>query len=190
MPKFSTTSTRYRVTFQDLEIRGVPNILKSLRLLFSSIIKNITEFMEPTDLVRMSVQCPELDHPISLPFMKLSQLNAERFLSEIERVLQSYEQFVLNETLEIELIHVSIPSGGVGKRCKYVDLEKTLLEKKCFIRIQNKDDLCCARAIVTAKARIGSHEKWEFNPTRKKYTRCNGSTNALHSWGTITTMWN
>jgi hypothetical protein len=61
--------------------------------------------------------------------MKLSQLNAERFLSGIERVLQSYEQFVLDETLEIELINVSLPSGGIGKRCKYVDLEKTLLEK-------------------------------------------------------------
>jgi len=91
MPKFHTTSTKYKVTFQDLDIRGIPNILKSLRLLFQSVIRNITEFMEPSDLVRMSVQCPELDFPISLPFMKLSQLNAERFLSEIERVLQSYE---------------------------------------------------------------------------------------------------
>lgn len=83
MPKFNTTSTKYKVTFQDLDIRGIPNILKSLRLLFQSVIRNITEFMEPSDLVRTSVQCPELDFPISLPFMKLSQLNAEQFLSEI-----------------------------------------------------------------------------------------------------------
>ena len=122
--------------------------MKSLRLLFQSVIRNITEFMEPSDLVRMSVQCPELDFPISLPFMKLSQLNAERFLSEIERVLQSYEQFVLDETLEIEMINASLPLGGIGKRYKYVDLEKALHEKICFIQIRNKDDLCCARAIV------------------------------------------
>ncbi|CAC5402491.1 unnamed protein product [Mytilus coruscus] len=105
MPKFNTTSTRYKVTVKDLDIRGVPNILKSLKVLFDSIIKNITEFMEPSDLVRLSVQCPELDFPISLPFIRLSQLHTERLLSEIERVLQSYEQFVLDETLEIELIH-------------------------------------------------------------------------------------
>ncbi|VDI44142.1 Hypothetical predicted protein [Mytilus galloprovincialis] len=116
--------------------------------------------MDQSDLVRLSVQCPELDFPISLPFMKLSQLHTERLLSEIERVLQSYEQFVLDETLEIELIHVSLPSGGIGKRCKYVDLEKTLNEKRCFLQIQNKDDLCCARAIMTAKARLDGHEKW------------------------------
>ncbi|VDH97143.1 Hypothetical predicted protein [Mytilus galloprovincialis] len=53
-----------------------------------------------------------------------------------------------------------LPSGGIGKRCKYVDLEKTLNEKRCFLQIQNKDDLCCARAIMTAKARLDGHEKW------------------------------
>lgn len=157
---FSTTSTRYRVTFQDLEIRGISNILKNLKLLFSSIIKNITEFMEPSDLVRMSVQFPELDFPISLPFMKLSQLNAERFLTETERVLQSYEQFVLDEGLEIEMVQVSLPSGGIGKRCRYVDLRKSLHEKRCFIQIRNNDELCCARAIITAKARLDGHAKW------------------------------
>ena len=160
MPKFNTTSTRYKVAFRELDVRGIPNILKSLRVLFNSIIKDITKFMEPDDLVRLSVQCPELDFPISLPFMKLSQLNAERFLTEIERVLQSYEQFVMDETLEIEFIQVSMPVGGIGKRCRYVDLEKTLEEKRCFIRVQNKDNLCCARAIVTAKARLDNHEKW------------------------------
>jgi len=29
MPKFNTTSTKYKVTFQDLDIRGIPNILKT-----------------------------------------------------------------------------------------------------------------------------------------------------------------
>lgn len=77
---FIVLSTRNRVTFHDLDNRGRPNILKSLRLLFQSVIKNITEFMEPSDLVCMLVQCPEFDFPISLPFMTLSQLSAERFL--------------------------------------------------------------------------------------------------------------
>jgi hypothetical protein len=50
--------------------------------------------------------------------------------------------------------------GGIGKRCKYVDLENTLHEKRCFIQIRNNDDLCCAWAIVTAKARLDGHPKW------------------------------
>lgn len=33
-------------------------------------------------------------------------------------------------------------------------------DHKCFIRIQNHDDLCCARAIITAKARLNDDKRW------------------------------
>jgi len=39
MSKFIVLSTRNRVTFDDLDIRGRPNTLKSLRLLFQSVNK-------------------------------------------------------------------------------------------------------------------------------------------------------
>ena len=35
-----------------------------------------------------------------------------------------------------------------------------MIDKRCIIRIQNDDDLCCARAIVTAKAKLDKHDKW------------------------------
>lgn len=158
--KFHTNTTNYNITFRDIEVNNLPDILKTLKMLFQSIIVNLTQFMAPSDLVRLSVTCPDLDFPITIPFTRLHQLNAERLLSEIERVLQSYEQFVLDETLDIELIHVSIPKGGVGKRFHYVDLPKMIKDKRCFIRIQNNDNLCLARAIVTAKARIDGHDQW------------------------------
>ena len=116
--------------------------------------------MDPTDLVRLSVQCPELDFPITISFTKVFELNVDRLLSEIERVLQSYEEFVLDESLDIEMIHASLPKGGVGKRCHYVDLPKMMKDKRCFIRIENNDDLCCARALVTTQAKLEGHEKW------------------------------
>ena len=108
--------------------------------------------MDSTDLVRLSVPCPELDVPITIPLTMVLELKADRLLSEIERVLQYYEQFVLDESLDIEMIHVSLPKGSVGKRCHYVNLPKMITDKRCFIRIGNEDDLCCARALVTVKA--------------------------------------
>lgn len=39
--------------------------------------------------------------------------------------------------------------------------DKLIQIKKCFIRIKNADDLCCARVIVTAKARLEENAKWE-----------------------------
>ncbi|XP_052090772.1 zinc finger protein 160-like [Mytilus californianus] len=161
MHKFNTSTTRYKVSFKELEVHDLPKILKTLRLLFASIIRNITEFMQSTDLIRLSVQCPELDFPITIPFMKVSQLSVETLLHEIERVLQSYEQFVLDDTLEIEMTHVVLPTGGTKKLSKYVDLERFLKTKQCIISISDKDDICCARALITAKASQEKHEKWD-----------------------------
>jgi len=160
IPKFQTKATYYKVDFRDLEVRDLPDILKTLKRLFQSLINNMLEFMDTHDLVKLSVECPELDFPITLPFMKVSDLTADRLLSEIERVLQSYEQFVLDETLDIDLVHVSMPKGGVGKRCHYVDLDKMMKDKRCFIRIQNDDDLCYARALITAQARFENDARW------------------------------
>ena len=160
IPKFRTKSTTYKVIFKELEVRDLPKILKTLGLLFKSLIKDLTEFMKPEDLVRMSVQCPELDFPITIPFMKVAQLSTETLLKEIERVLHSYEQFVLDSSLEIEITHVDMPSGA-GRKHKYINLDRFLSEKQCIIRIQNRDELCCARALVTAKARLNQTENWD-----------------------------
>jgi hypothetical protein len=43
---------------------------------------------------------------------------------------------------------------GCGKKCDYVDTERFLKDKRCIIQMQNKDDMCCARVIVTAKGNL------------------------------------
>ena len=87
--------------------------------------------MDSTDLVRLTIQCPELDYPIRILFMRVVQFSADRLLTEIERVLQSYEEFVIDQTLVIELVHVRLPSGrGADKRKCFVDLERELRAKK------------------------------------------------------------
>lgn len=158
--KFRTKASYYKITLRDLEVQNIKDILKTLKMLFSSIIQNITQSIASSDLVRVSIDNPELDFPITLPFMKRSALTVDRILSEIERVLQSYEQFVLDETLGIEIVHVHLPIGGVRKRHPFVNLEKLLSDKKSIISIKNNDDLCCARALVTAKARVEQHPQW------------------------------
>lgn len=49
--KFRTTASYYKVNVRDLEIQGLPNILKSLKTMFQSIIEDITEMIPDTDLV-------------------------------------------------------------------------------------------------------------------------------------------
>ena len=153
MPKFNTTNTVYRVAVQDLEVRGLKDILTALQSLLSSIIDDVTEFAADEDLIRLAIQTPELDFPIQIPMMRKDLMTPETILSEIERVLQSFEQFLLDDTFEIDIMHVKLPRGGIYAK-NPIDLEEFLSSKKCIIRIKNTDELCCARAIVTAKARL------------------------------------
>ena len=152
IPKFRTTQQSYKVNVNNVEVRNVQNSLESLKIIFNSILQDITKFAAQDDLIRFSVQSPELDYPIALPFQRQQNLSAESFLSQLERVLQSFEEFVLNDKFEIKLIHVVNPHGGVG--INTVNLDEFLHRKRSIIQIKNKDNLCCARAIVTAKAKV------------------------------------
>ncbi len=164
MEKFKTVASTYKVSFKDIEV--TEDILTTLKKLFQAIFKDLTTGSKSEDLVRMTVQSPSIDYPIVIPFMKVTELSADRFMAEIERVLQSNEDFVIDESLIFEVTLVDMPNGGVGKRCKFVNTEKFLHDKRCFIRIQNDDDLCCTRAIITAKAKLDKHEKMEQYSSR------------------------
>lgn len=107
--KFRTTALYYKVNIKEIEVEGLQHILKTLKHIFQSILDTITETIPDTDSVRMSIDNPELDFPITLKFMRRSELTVERILSEIERVLQSFQQFVVDETFRIDIVHVQKP---------------------------------------------------------------------------------
>ena len=158
MVKFKTPAATYKISFKDIEV--MEDVLSTLKRMFTAIFQDVTNGAKSKDLVRVVVQSPSLDYPIIIPFLRLQELTADRFMSEIERVQQSNEEFVIDESLIIELSHVDMPDGRAQKRCKFVNTEKFLYNKKCIIHIQNDDDLCCARAIVSAKAKLDQHVKW------------------------------
>jgi hypothetical protein len=43
--------------------------------------------MQEDELVQVTLECPDLDFPIRLPFIQMNQLTSELLLTEIERVL-------------------------------------------------------------------------------------------------------
>ena len=69
----------------------------------------MTTGMADNDLVRFVLQSRSLDYPISLPFMPLHELNAERIMGEVQRVLQSNEQVSLQDGMQVHAKGVKVP---------------------------------------------------------------------------------
>ena len=160
--KFGTTGTDYTVQFTDtfahLELSQFHDRLHGI---FESILDTITRDIPEHDQVRFVLHSPQLETPISLPFMALSRLTTERVLAQIERVIQSNHEFRLNDSVKVNLVHVEMPNGGTGTKRSEINLEKHLAKKGSIIRIQNKDDLCLARALIVSIAKIENDSRYK-----------------------------
>ena len=148
--KFGMTATDHRVRFNNvLADRDLLESYESSLKIFHHLLEEVKEGMAPNDQVRFILRSEQLETPISLPFMPVERLTAERVYSELERVIQSNQEFRLNDTVTIDINHVESPvgSGGKGKKRTTFDIDDYLDEKNSVVRIKNKDDLCLARAL-------------------------------------------
>ena len=85
-------------------------------------------------------------------------------LDQMARVLNSNEHFEMNDSFQLSFTHVRAPPrGGRKQKLKpgHSHPQTYKRMKHSILTIQNKDDLCCARAIVTAKAKVDQHPNWE-----------------------------
>ena len=159
--KFGMTATDHKVRFNNvLADFDLLESYESTLKIFHHLLEEVTEGMAPNDKVRFILRSEQLDTPISLPFMTVEQLNTERVFSQIERVIQSNQEFRLNDTVTIDINHVKTPQGrGRSKRTTF-NIRDHLKEKKTIIRINNKDDFCLARALAVSIARIQNDPKY------------------------------
>ena len=160
--KFNTTGVDYTVQFMDtfahLELSEFHDRLHEI---FEYLLKAITKDIPAHDQVRFVLRSPQLEYPISLPFLPLSRLTTERVLAEFERVIQSNREFRLNDSVQVNLVYVEMPNGGTGTKRSEINLEKHLAKKGSVIRIQNKDDLCLARALIVSIAKIEKDSRYK-----------------------------
>ena len=114
--KFGMTATDHRVRFNNvLADRDLLESYETTYKIFHHLLEEVKEGMAPNDQVRFILRSEQLETPISLPFMPVERLTAERVYSELERVIQSNQEFRLNDTVTIDLNHVEAPAGS-GER--------------------------------------------------------------------------
>ena len=88
----------------------------------------------------------------------------EALFQRLAQALNSNEQFELDDSFQVSITQVHhAPQGtGIPRRGKpgHPTMAMLRTNKRSVIRIQNDDALCCARALVVAKARVDQHPKW------------------------------
>ena len=155
-------SKKFRMTATDHTIR-FNNVLHDVDLLqshertqaiFHHLIEDVTSDMNPNDQVRFVLRSDQLQTPISIPFLPLEELTTERVFSHLEKVIHSNEEFRLNDTVTVDIIHVETPQGSGRSKRTTLNIREYLKKKKSVIPINNKDDFCLARALAVGIARI------------------------------------
>ena len=155
--KFNMTAKNYGVRFNN--VLDNVNLLESQKRtygIFDHLLEDVTEGMNSTDQVRFVLSSNQLQTPIALPFCSLEELTTEKVLSHVEKVVQSNEEFRLNDTVNIDIIRVEMPQGSGRSKVKRqtLNIRDYLGKKKSVISINNRDNLCLARALVVSIARI------------------------------------
>ncbi|CAH3187380.1 unnamed protein product, partial [Porites lobata] len=77
---------------------------------------------------------------------------ARHLLEQMTALLNSNENFAVDDAFVVDLTYVR-PPRGTGRRKLGSDAFANMVKSKhSCLEIKNKDDLCCARALVTARA--------------------------------------
>ena len=89
--------------------------------------------------------------------------------------LNSNESFNPDRGFHVDVVFVSIPCPGSGRGKKYNPerrcLDRENKKKQCIVPIKSKDDLCCARAIVTMRAHCHKEDGTEGYRQRENLKR-------------------
>ena len=87
----------------------------------------------------------------------------EALFQRLAQALNSNEQFEMDDSFQVSITQVHHAPQGTcrPRRGKpgHPTMDMLTAKKNSVIRIQNRDELCCARALVVAKARVDQHPK-------------------------------
>ena len=89
--------------------------------------------------------------------------HVEALFHRLAQALNSNEQFEMDDSFQLSITQVQHAPQGTGKPRRgkpgHPTMKMLTAKKNSVIRIQNDDELCCARALVVAKAKVDQHPK-------------------------------
>ncbi|KAL4225033.1 hypothetical protein ACF0H5_015728 [Mactra antiquata] len=110
--KFRTKAQVYDVTLHRFD-----ESYEFTSQLFNDMIDQLYDkcHVRSNDQVRFSIQHPELDFGIHIPFDQALNIRGETLLEEIEKVAQSNQAFRIHDgDTQLEITHIEMPQGSRG----------------------------------------------------------------------------
>ena len=161
--KFRATATDHTIRFNNVinDMDLIESHRRTYRI-FEHLLSDVTNGMDERDQVRFVLRSTQQNTPISIPFLPLVQLTPERVFSAVQRVIQSNRDFRLNDTVNVDLIHVEAPQGSGRSKRNIVNIKEYLHKKGSVITIKNHDNLCLARALVVAIAKVENAPNYNY----------------------------
>ena len=140
--------------------------------LFDQLVEDIKERcqMESNYKMQMTILHPGLKLGVFVMWRDVSAMTGEAVSEEIMKVLQSNENFRINDgQMAIHVTVVRLPVGSGRKPLHtrlYFESENMSINKRSIIQINNtKDGMCMVRAVVVAKCNVDKEdsETWKKN---------------------------
>ena len=182
----------HAVLEQHREARSTDNLgVHLMEALYNAIRDQIDA--RPHDMLHLAIHAHGFNHAFRSTNILVSDfMTRDRYVDELLDTLagklNSNEEFHPDRGLQINVVVIRMPAPGSGRKRYNVGLramDKDSARKQSIIQIKNKDNLCCARAIVTMKAWChrndpGHMPKNEWETLRKGYPRQKTRAEELH----------
>ena len=179
---------------QPREARPGDNLgVQLMEALYTAIRGQIAADARPHDLLHFALHAHGSTHAFRSTNIQVSDfMDRDRYLDELLDTLagklNSNEEFHPDRGLQIDVVLVRMPTPGSRPRKYNVGLramEKDSKRKQSIIQIKNRDNLCCARAIVTMRAHChrndpGHIPKNEWNTLSRGLPRQKTRAEELH----------
>ena len=144
--------------------QSISGIQKGLEQLFENVLNETGGNVACNDLGRVIIQHQGLDNPIIVPLQRWDQLNAAKVIEAIMKVLNSHQELLIDQSFIIVIGLIILPKGSSKRQMTKVKGKNNLVHlKRSLVTIENKDDLCMARAIGVswAKLNICTVDEWK-----------------------------
>ncbi len=151
-PRFNSVSLRRSMNLREINSTDLASYHTSLHGMLSEIVAFAREIGRDAPVINMTMSAPTLQTPISGVLTPGNDYDVDSLMDQFERVLQSNEQLLSDDAVEIDAA-VAMNRQGGGRRRKLTDLavDQVIQKKKtnlfCPINLSNQlcFSICLAR---------------------------------------------